>query len=188
MGDHTSVLNYQDERQEQLFVDSKDYSKQIDSDDIYSDIHGPKKNVVHIDNKERSQQDHTSILNYQDERQEQLFVDRKDYSKQINSDAIYSDIRAPKTNAVHIDNKERSQQAHTSILNYQDKQQEQLFVDSKDYSKQINSDAIYSDNHGPKTNAVHIDNKERSHQDHTSILNYQDERQEQLFVDSKDYS
>ena len=35
-------------------------------------------------------------MNYQDERQERLFVDSKDYSKKINNDAIYSDIRDPK--------------------------------------------------------------------------------------------
>ena len=89
-------------------------------------------------------------------------VESKVYLKQIKSDTIYSDNHNPKKNTVHIDNKDRSQQAHTSILNYQDERQERLFVDSKDYSKPINSDAIYSDNHGPKKNTVHIDNKERS--------------------------
>ena len=77
---------------------------------------------------------------------------------------------------VHIDNKESSQQVHISILNYQDKQQERFFIGSKVYLKQIKSDAIYSDNHNPKKNTVHIDNKDRSQQDHTSILNYQDNR------------
>jgi len=42
--------------------------------------------MVHIDNKERSKQVHTSILNYQDERQEGLFVDSKNYSKVITED------------------------------------------------------------------------------------------------------
>ena len=57
-------------------------------------------------------------------------------------------------------------------------------VESKIYLKQIKSDTIYSDNRGPKKNTAHIDNKERSQQTHTSILNYQDERQERLFIDS----
>ena len=43
---------------------------------------------------------------------------------------------------VHIDNKERSQQAHTSILNYQDNRQERMRVESKVYLKQIKSDNV----------------------------------------------
>ena len=89
-------------------------------------------------------------------------VESKIYLKQIKSDAIYSDNHGPKTNMIHIDNKESSQQVHISILNYQEKQQERFFIDSKVYLKQIKSDAIYSDNHGPKENVVHIDNKESS--------------------------
>ena len=61
-------MNYQDKRQERMRVESKVYLKQIKNDTIYSDNHNPKKNTVHIDNKDRSQQDHTSILNYQDNR------------------------------------------------------------------------------------------------------------------------
>ena len=98
--------------------------------------------MVHIDNKESSQQVHISILNYQDKQQESFFIDSKVYLKQIKSDAIYSDNHGPKENVVHI--------AHISILIYQNERQEILFVDSKDYSKKINSDAIYSDIRAPK--------------------------------------
>jgi len=45
---------YQDKRQERMRVEIKVYLKQIKSDAIYSDNHGLKKIMLHIDNKERS--------------------------------------------------------------------------------------------------------------------------------------
>ena len=67
-------------------------------------------------------------MNYQDERQERLFVDSKDYSKPINSDAIYSDIRAPKM----CMNQQFSQldPSHTSPI--QTYQERQGFIPQKD--------------------------------------------------------
>merc|ERR1712238_360975 len=158
------------------------YVSELQKTKLAEDPSTVKRNLVQTGNKEGRQEAHTSILNYQDKRQERLFVDSKDYSKQINSDTIYSDIRGPKTNAVHIDNKERSQQDHTSILNYQDERQEQLFVDSKDYSKQINSDDIYSDIRAPKT----FMNQQFSQLDssHTSPIQTYQERQD--FIPQKD--
>ena len=44
-------------------------------------------------------------MNYQEERNERLSGD-SNYLKQINSNAMYSDIPGPKTNTVYIVNKE----------------------------------------------------------------------------------
>merc|ERR1712238_418078 len=90
------------------------------------------------------------------------------YVSELQKTKLAEDPSTVKRNLVQTGNKEGRQEAHTSILNYQDKRR--MRVESKVYLKQINSDAIYSDNHGPKTNVVHIDNKERSQQAHTSIL------------------
>ena len=67
-------------------------------------------------------------MNYQDKRQERLFVDSKDYSKLINSDAIYSNIRAPKM----FINQQFSQldPSHTSPI--QTYQERQGFIPQKD--------------------------------------------------------
>merc|ERR1712238_155232 len=158
------------------------YVSELQKTKLAEDPSTVKRNLVQTGNKEGRQEAHTSILNYQDKRQERMRKESKVYLKQINSDAIYSDNHGPKTNAVHIDNKERSQQDHTSILNYQDERQEQLFVDSKDYSKQINSDDIYSDIRAPKT----FMNQQFSQLDssHTSPIQTYQERQD--FIPQKD--
>ena len=77
----------------------------------------PKASVVNIDNKERKYKDPNSLLKYQDERNEILFVDSMIHQKKVNKNAIYFIICYLKINIVKTESKkENFKRIHLSYL------------------------------------------------------------------------